>query len=319
MQGIILVCMAVLGLILAIMGVIAAFMFIFGIGKVRVGGRNKLQIKITGIEIGIETGHVYFAVVLGLLLTITPFPISRYFGDVEKANAEDIATPITPKVEEAEYTISKEEIRIDLRKRKEIGLSDYLAGDLSDVEWLIRGVIKDAESGVEEVNFHHATSGHSIVLIDIPQNAKWRRIEEESEEVVYHPFVDLLIKKEFFRDLLARKGRMRTYYMTVPITVGKGQEQEIVYKLRYHNAFQGRDFEWAGKVLGADTDILTLRIIFPEDKPFISIETYKKEAPKAQKITINDPDIETAPGNQALTWRIQDAKKGEVYYIKWEW
>jgi hypothetical protein len=316
MSGIILNCVGALGLILIITGVIAAFMFILGIGKVTVGGKNKLQYKIKGTEVQIGTGRVYFAIVLGLVLVITPFPISKYFGDVAKANAVDKATPIISKLKEGKYTISEEDISIDLRTRKEIGIAGYLGSDLSEVEWLVRRVIKDVESGVEEVNFRHATSVHSIAVIDKPKDAKWRKIEGKSE-VIYNPFIALLEGKVLFKKLIARKGEMRTYYMTVPIT--DGSSQEIIYKLKFHNAFQGDDFEWAGKVFSADTDILTMHITFPEDKPFKSFETYKR-APGAKKIIqINNPETETSLGNHILTWNIRNAKKGEMYYIKWQW
>jgi hypothetical protein len=317
MSGIILNCVGALGLILIITGVIAAFMFILGIGKVTVSGKNKLQYKIKGTEVQIGTGHVYFAIVLGLVLVITPFPISKYFGDVAKANAVDKATPIISKLKEGKYTISEEEIRIDLRNRKEIGIAGYLGSDLSETERRIKIVIKDVGSGIEEVNFLDATSVHSIAVIDKPKDAMWRRIEYESKEVVYNPFTNILRGKEFFKKLLARKGEMRTYYMTVPIT--EGSSQEIIYKLQFHNAFQGRDFEWAGKVLSADTDIITMHITFPEDKPFKSFETYKRAPGAKEIIQINNPETETSLANHILTWNIRNAKKGEIYYIKWQW
>jgi hypothetical protein len=317
MSGIILNCVEVLGLILSIMGVIAAFMFIFGIGKIKVGGKNKLQIKIAGIEIGIETGRVYFAIVLGIVLVITPFPISKHFGKVQEVYAEQRAIPTATPLEEGGYTISKEEVWINLQNRKEIGLRDYLDGDLSETERRIKIVIKDVGSGIEEVNFRHATSGPGIIPLEKPESTKWRRIEYESKEVVYNPFTSLLKGKEFFKKLLARGGRMTSYYITVPITARKGQEMD--YKLKYRNSFQGRNFEWAGKVFSADTDILTMHITFPEDKPFKSFETYKRETEKAPKLPFNNPEIETAPDNHTLTWTIRDAKKGEQYYIKWLW
>ena len=321
MSEIILNCVAFLGLILIIMGVIAAFMFIFGIGKVRAGGKNKLQYKIKGTEVQIETGHVYFAIFLGLLLVITPFPISKYFGDVARANAVYNATPITSKLEEGEYTIWEEEMRVDLRNRKEIGIRGYLGSELSETERLIRIDIKDVGTGVEEVNFRYATSVHSIAVIDKPKDAVWTKIKKE-EDVVYNPFIDLLEGKELFKKLLAREGKMKSYYMTVSITEGRiteGRAQQIIYKLKYYNAFQGDDFEWASKIVSADTDILTMHITFPDDKPFKSFETYKRTPDAEEIIQINNPEIETPSGNHILTWNIQNAKKGEVYYIKWLW
>ena len=58
MSAIILNCTGVVGLILIVMGTTAAFMFIFDIKKVKVGGKNKLQYKIKGKEVHIEVDHV---------------------------------------------------------------------------------------------------------------------------------------------------------------------------------------------------------------------------------------------------------------------
>jgi len=324
MSGIILNSVAGLGLILIIMGVIASFMFIFGIGKVRVGGKNKLQYKIRGTAVQVETGHVYFAIVLGLILAITPFPISKYFGELGKFTVRDEATPTTYKLEESEYTILEEDIRVDLRKGKEIGIRGYLGGELSGTERLILIVIKDVGPGIEKVSFPYSTSLSGIEVVDKPKGGEWTKTRKK-EEVEYNPFVGLIKRKEFFKDLLARKGEMKSYHMTVPVMEGPGQQ--IIYKLKYYNAFQGRDFEWAGKFFSTDTDILNMHITFPEDKPFKSFETYKRDPSAKELIQINNPEIETLLGNHILTWTIRDAKKGEIrdakkgekYYIKWFW
>lgn len=316
MAAIILNCVAILGLILIIMGMSATFMFVFGIGKVKVGGRNRLQYKIKGTEVGIVTSHIYFAIFLGLLMVITPFSISGLFGDLARTNAEEKATPITPKLEKGEYTIREEEIRIDLRKRKEIGIGGYLAGELSETERLVRIVIEDVKAGVKKVSFRYSTSVQSIAVMNMPEDAEWTRTTKE-EYAEFNPFIDLLEKKGLFKKLLARKGRMRSYYMTVPITDGSGQE--IIYRLRYYNAFQGDDFEWASKNFSTDTDALTMHITFPDDKPFKSFETYKRRFGAKEIIRINNPEIETSSGNHILTWTIRDAKKGEKYFIKWLW
>lgn len=316
MQGNILVCVEVLGLILIIVGVTAAFMLIFGIGKVKVGGKNKLQYKIRGTEVGIETGHVYFAIFFGLLMAITPPVISYHIGDTGKVNAVDKAIPITLKLEESDYTIREEEIRIDLRKRKKIGIEGYLAGELSGTERLVRIVIKDMETGCEKVSFRYSTSVHSIAGMNMPEDAEWTQTTKE-EDVEINPFCNLIEEKGLFEKLLAREGKMKSYYMTVPIVDGSGQE--IIYKLKYYNAFQGDDFEWASKNFGADTDALTMHITFPDDKPFKSFETYKRN-PGAEAIgRINNTQIKTSSGNHVLTWKIINAKKGEKFFIKWFW
>ena len=133
----------------------------------------------------------------------------------------------------------------------------------------------------------------------------------------YNPFIGLLKSTDIFKDLLARKGEMKSYFMTIPVMEGPGQQ--IMYRLKFYNAFQGRDFEWASKKLSADTDVLQMHITFPDDKPFKSFETYKRDPSAKKLIQINNPEIETLSGNHGLTWTIQDAKKGEKYFIKWLW
>jgi hypothetical protein len=296
LNGIILLCTNLLGIVMTILGVIGTVMYLFN------------------IQTGLDTKFI-----LGIFALPLTKSIIQNRGDRGKAKQAENKTDKTPKLEEGGYTISEREVRIDLQNRREIGWIEFHGSDLSETERIERRVIKGVGSGVEELNFLHATSGHSIVVIDKPEGAKWRKVQEKSG--IYHPFYDLIkgdkSLKKFLKDLIARKGRMRTYYMTVPITEGSGQE--IIYKVKYHNAFQGRDFEWAGEDLSADTDILTMHIVFPEDKPFKSFETSKKETTDAPRIQIDNPEIETAPDNHTLTWTIRDAKKGEQYYIKWLW
>ncbi len=62
-----------------------------------------------------------------------------------------------------------------------------------------------------------------------------------------------------------------------------------------------------------------MNIMFPEDKPFKSIKTSKKETSAAPKFPFNNPEIEASSDNHTLTWTIRNAKKGEMYYIEWEW
>ncbi len=310
-------CLPVLGLLLMVMSLVGVGLHLFKYQEVTEGETHTLGIEVKGVEVTIETNYVYFGVFVGLILTVAPFPISKYFGEVSRSEKTEQATPSTPKLREGGYRISEQEERIDLRNRKQIGVTDFLAGDLSETTRLIRRVLKDVDQDVKEGNFRHATSGHRIEALDKPAGAKWRRIEEESEEVVYNPFIDLLRGREFFKDLLARKGGMRSYYWTVPVTEGKGQE--IVYTLKYYNAYQGSDFEWAGKLFSADTDRLTMHITFPKDKPLRSFETYKSAPHSKEKIRIDHPEVETAPDGHTLTWRIRDAMKGETYFVKWVW
>jgi len=317
MQRFILNALHFLGLLLIMMSLFGLGMYMLGYETVGLGGENEIGFAYKGFEFKTKTGHIYYGIFVGLILAISPFPVSKYFGKVAEVEAMERAIPSIAKLKEGGYKISEQDERIDLRNRKEIGRTEYLGGDLSETTRLVRRVIKDLDGDVKEVNFRHATSGYGIVVQEKPSGAKWQKIEEQSKDVVYNPFVDLLRGREFFKELLARKGGMRSYYLTVPVTEGKGQE--IVYTLRYYNAYQGSDFEWAGKLFSADTDRLTMHITFPKDKPLRSFETYKSAPHSKEKIRIDHPEVETAPDGHTLTWRIRDAMKGETYFVKWVW
>lgn len=317
MMAIIFLSTALLGLIFIIISMIASSMFMFGWKTVKVSGVNKLEVQIKGIEVHVETNHVFFAVLLGIMMVLVGGCGPKYFGDKGEGRRQDRAIQHTAKLTEDGYRISKEEIRIDLRKRKKISkLESSFGTALSETERFQRIVIKDIDTGIEEINLPHATSGTRIKCEDKPPDARWRILEDEAK-ILYHPFVELLKGRGLFKNLLAKGGRMQSYYMIAPVTNGKGQE--VVYTLKYYNAFQGRDFEWVGKCLSADTDTITMHIIFPEDKPFKSFETYRKENRAAPKILIDDPEVEITSEHRALKWKIQNAKKGEMYLIKWLW
>jgi len=318
MWGIILLISASLGLILMIIGMLATGMFMLGYKKIRdtVSEKNMLKIRFKGMEVKIVTSHMFFAIVLGLTTIITSGYVSANRGDVGTRKKAERVLERTERLEEGGYTISENEIRIDLRNRRAIGVVGYLGSDLSKTERLERIVIDNIGSNVKEVNFRHGTSGHSICPAEKPANAKWRIIEDKSKKFT-HPFAELFRSGQIFKNLVARKWKMRSYYLTVPII--EGHSQEIVFKLNYYNTYQGTDYEWAGKELGADTDSLTMHVVLPKDKPIKSFEAYKMENRAAPKIRIEAPLIEIAANKQTFTWKIQDGKKGEMYLIKWLW
>jgi hypothetical protein len=316
MWGIVLIAVAILGLSLMTTGVVAAGLFVLGYQRVKDAGKHKLRIAIKEIEVDLETGHMFFSIVVGLLMILAAGCVAGNRGEVAAIKERERNVCGTPRLEEGGYTICEETIRIDLRNRQTIGLIEHFGSDVSKTERCERIVIGNVGSGVKEVNLRHATSGPAIEAVEKLAGAAWRRITEKSEEF-YNPFIELLRGRSCFKDLVARKGRMRSYYMSVPISRGRGQE--IAYRLCYYNAFQGEDFEWAGKEVTADTDILTIHVVFPSDKPFKSFEAYMKDDAACPKMRIDDPNIEATEDRRALTWRIRDAKAGERFIIKWAW
>ncbi len=272
--------LAGLGLVLIIVGILATAMSIFGYKKVRSRSRNTLQIKTQLVELNIDTGHIYFAIVLGLLMIIIPFPISRYFGDYGELKAQEDTYAVTGLRGEGGHAISAREVWIDLTKRKEIGYLEYLGSGASATTWTERRLIAEVKKGVTELNFRHATSGPMILPWFKPDGAVWRPIKLP-KDIIYNPFAELLIKNDFFRSLIEKEGAMNSYYLTVPFM--DSREQEVVYVLKYYNAFQGRNFEWAGLIVDVDTDILITHILFPQHKPFKAYETYVKRQADAPK------------------------------------
>jgi hypothetical protein len=85
------------------------------------------------------------------------------------------------------------------------------------------------------------------------------------------------------------------------------------------NAFQGRSEEWAGKVVHADSDLITMNIAFPEDKPMKAYHVFREPEHGKVRLPLETPDIQLSPDKKFLTWKIRDAKKGERYLIRWEW
>lgn len=308
-----------LALILIVLGLIRLTMTIFGLKRLQALD-EKFQLKIGKMGLTIQTHYLGLACIsLGFMMAIISFWVSGYFGQAGEAYAEDARIPTTCTVHQAKYRVSEEEIRIDLRNREEIAIPDYLAGNLSETERLVTRRIKDVGKRVKKIQIRHATSGYRIKLVEKPQGATWTRYEDKAK-VLHNPFISLLRGKhyaEVFKDILARHGEIKSYCLDVPITSGKGQE--IFYRLSYANAFQGGDFEWAGKVFDADTDVLTMHITFPKDKPIKSSETFRRSPASKKKERLENPEIEIAHGNRVLTWRIHNGKKGEKYYIKWLW
>jgi len=239
---------------------------------------TKFQLTLSKFGVSIETHYLGLAcVVVGITMIVTPCILSGWLGEVGEVYGAQKQMETTSRLKKIPYTILEEEIRIDLRNRQKINLIHYVGSKLSKTEWSVRKVIKDIGEGVPKLHFRHATSGPGLRKIELPKGAKLRRVIKEESDVLYNPFADLLRGKAYeqiFTELLSRKGQMKSYYVIVPVSGGEGEE--IWYKLEYNNAFQGRDFEWAGKAFDADCDVLTMHITFPDDKPFKSLETYKR-------------------------------------------
>lgn len=306
---------AVLGLVLGVLGLVIIVGWLTGF--IIVTGESKMELPL-GIKV--ETSNAFFLTILGFSITVISERLTSKIGQVGKAQKQERSTPSTSRRKEGGYSISEKQVMIDLRNRKNVNnLLGHFTSQLSSTERTTRIVFSNPDSLPDEINLRHATSGHGISPIRTPKNCKWQVIKEDSK-VLVNPFYSLLTMKiEKFKDLIARKGKMRSYYLTVHKEDLEGYELE--YKLKYNNAFVGDEFEWFGEDIIADIDLLTMVICFPNDKPIKSYEVFEKLSAEKEKEPdpILDPDIEKSKDNLSLKWTLQNAIKGHLYLLKWTW
>ncbi|MEN8256854.1 MAG: hypothetical protein ABFS09_03225 [Thermodesulfobacteriota bacterium] len=265
----------------------------------------------------VDTTHFsLLMMILGFVVTCTSVKLRKFIGPLGRAEKNDKNVSSTAELTDFGFAILEQEVRIDLRKRKELGLDAILASELSESERLDRIVIEKVDPGTKEINMRHATSGHSIGPLEKPGNATWKKIVSPAASI-WNPFCDILQGRKKFKDFLAKGGYMSSYYLTVPVS--GSDAQEITYRLKYNNAFIGDEFEWAGEEFYADTESFTMHITFPPDKPFKSYEAFKKVGGMEDRVAIPDPEIETAPDKLRLTWKLHKARKGDLYFLKWVW
>lgn len=303
----------VLGLVISILGLVTIVGWLTGF--ITVTGKSTMELPL-GIKV--ETSNVFFLTILGFSITFLSERLTSKIGQVGKAQEQERSTPSTSRREERGYSISEKQVTIDLRNRKNVNnLLGYFTSQLSSTERTTNIVFSNPDSLPDEINLRHATSGHSIFPISAPENSEWKIIKEGSK-VIENPFYSLLaMKMEKFKDLIARKGKMKSYYLTVHKEDLEGYELE--YKLKYNNAFVGDDFEWFGDDTIADIDLLTMIICFPNDKPIKSYEVFEKLSAEKEREPILEPDIEVSEDNLSLKWTLQNARKGHLYLLKWAW
>ncbi len=265
----------------------------------------------------LDTTHLSLLVmVCGFIVTCISVKVRKFIGPRGEAEKKERSLPSTTELTDCGFTILEQEVRVDLRKRKQLSLDEILASELSETERLDRIVIAKVDPGTKEIHLRHATSGFSISPLEKPDNATWKKIVTP-EASIWNPFCDILQGRKKFKDFLAQGGCMRSYYLTVPVS--GTDAQEITYRLKYNNAFIGDEFEWAGEEFYADTESFTMHITFPPDWPFQSYEAFKKTADMQDRVVIPDPEIDTSPDNLRLTWKIHKARKGDLYFLKWSW
>jgi len=304
---------AVLGFVISILGLVTIIGWL--IGFITVTGKSTMELPF-GIKM--ETSNVFFLTILGFSITFLSERLTSKIGQVGKAEKLERATPSTSGRKEGGYSISEKHVTIDLRNRKNINnLFGHFTSQLSSTERTTRIVFSNPDLLPDEINLRHATSGFGISPISTPKNCKWEIIKEDSK-VLENPFYSLLTMNiEKFKDLIARKGKMKSYYLTVHKEDLEGYELE--YKLKYNNAFVGDDFEWFGEDIIADIDLLTMIIYFPNDKPIKSYEVFEKLSEEKEPGSILEPDIEVSEDNLSLKWTLQNAIKGYLYLLKWTW
>ena len=84
MQRFILNALHFLGLLLIMMSLFGLGMYMLGYETVGLGGENEIGFAYKGFEFKTKTGHIYYGIFVGLILAISPFPVSKYFGKVSE-------------------------------------------------------------------------------------------------------------------------------------------------------------------------------------------------------------------------------------------
>jgi hypothetical protein len=305
------------GTLLVTAGTIRIVMTLFGY-HVMPAWENKFRVKLPKFEFGLETNNLGIAACfVGIIVVGTPTFLLNYWGPVAELNAQESNLPVSEALELDGYSAAEETVWLNLTKRKELSDWDRVAGDFSPVNWSSRLVVKAIEPGVDNIALRFATSGAGIRPLELPSGAQWEKSSESKGNDIYNPFVDVLKGTSLFRELFDLNGTMRTYFMTLPVQ--QMPNQEFWYQLSYLNAFQGRSEEWAGKVVHADTDLITMNIAFPENKPLKAYYAFREPEHGKVRLPLETPDIQLSPDKRFLTWKIRDAKKGERYLIRWEW
>lgn len=303
----------VLGLAICVIGVATTLGCI--VGFIEVKGESSIEL----IGIKVNTINAFFLMVLGIAITFIGEYMTGKIGEVGKARRGEKSTLTTSNREEGGYSISEKEVTVDLRNRKSVdNLLGHLSSQLSSTERTVKISFSNPDSLPDEINIRHATSGPSIDRISVPKNSEWRIIKEESKEILENPFYRLLeMRKQKFRDLITRRGKMKSYYLIVRKEDLQGYELE--YKLKYYNSFVGDDFEWFGEDASADIDVLTMSVYFPSDKKVKSCKVFVLMPGKDKPDLISDPHVEISDDNLFLKWTLEGAKKGYKYLLKWYW
>ena len=284
-----------LGFAIALLGFITMICHIIGIHTV---------LGISTIEgpfgIKVETINSFFITFIGLTMAFAGERMSGKVGEAGKAYRQEKSTPATSNREEGGYSISEKEVVLDLSKRKSIdNLIGHLSSQLSSTERTTKISFSNPDSLPDEINIRHATSGHSISRISVPKNS------------------ELKMRRDKFRDLITRRGKMKSYYLTVRKEDLDGYELE--YKLKYNNSFVGDVFEWLGEDVSVDIDVLTMSVYFPSNKKVKQCEAFVIEPGHKKIESISNPQIEIRDDNLFLKFTLHGAKKGHKYLLKWSW
>ena len=310
----------ILGTILVLGGTIRVFMTMFGIRAIH-PWENSFKLKLPKIEVGVTTKNLGIAMcMIGLMLTMcTTFVAQTLDTDAALNRKPQVVRTMTRRAKQ-NYTVAEETSWLNLTERRSLKDMDRQSGKTSHVTWKTRLALKSVHPMKRDLTLPFATSGVGIRQVQIPTGAKFRKAhsaQTDQADGVYHPFLASIKKSDVSARLIKQAGRMRDYQLTIPLTGHDGQE--VWYELAYDNAFQGEHEEWAGKIIHADTDTMTMNVTFPHDKPFKTIKAFREPAHGKVKIPINNPDMTKSPDRRYVTWTVKHAKQGERYFLKWEW
>ncbi len=98
-----------------------------------------------------------------------------------------------------------------------------------------------------------------------------------------------------------------------------GSEFTLEHQKTYWNAYQGEDQSWAGFTVRMPTDEIEYLIIFPEDRPYQSMEFFANPPDGDPRKLERESYVLEAPDKTWLWWRAVNPESGMEYNVDWEW
>lgn len=99
----------------------------------------------------------------------------------------------------------------------------------------------------------------------------------------------------------------------------------LSYEIDYWNAHNGAKGDWQSVYVGHPTKHLTIRVLFPKDKPYTNFSLKSGDGVdcNAKPEPHENPEfvegVDEATGAKTITWAIDSPKLHWVYRVEWKW